>query len=207
MVGSGRTELMNLIFGAEKADSGDILIDELSILPKNPYDAIQKGICLITEDRQKTGLFIGHSVGWNFVSAIINKRKGILLHQKNENKQLKQYIKNISIKTEGSEQDVRFLSGGNQQKVVLSKWMYTKAEVIIFDEPTKGIDIGAKEDVYKLITELAKEGKFVIIVSSDMPELIAISDRVIIMKNRGMVGELSGPDINEETILSYSIGG
>lgn len=207
MVGSGRTELMNLIFGAEKADSGDILVDELSILPKNPNDAIRRGICLITEDRQKTGLFIGHSVGWNFVSAVINKTKGILLRQKYENKQLNQYIKNINIKTEGNEQDVRFLSGGNQQKIVLSKWMHTQAEVIIFDEPTKGIDIGAKEDVYKLVTELAKAGKFVIIVSSDMPELIAISDRVIIMKNREMVGELSGQDINEETILSYSIGG
>jgi len=207
MVGSGRTELMNLLFGAKKADTGDMSIDNVSILPKDPHDAIRKGICLITEDRQATGLFTGHSVGWNFVSAAINKRKGVLLHQKSENRQLSQYIKNINIKTEGCDQDVCYLSGGNQQKVVLSKWMYAKAEIIIFDEPTKGIDIGAKEDVYVLITQLAKEGKFVIVVSSDMPELIAISDRVIVMKNREIVAELTGSDINEETILSYSIGG
>lgn len=207
MAGSGRTELASLIFGAVRADGGEVLLDGKNILPKDPCEAIQRGICLITEDRQKTGLFLGHSTGWNFVSAFINKSRDLLVQQKKGDSLFSEYVKKIEIKTEGADQDVRFLSGGNQQKVVLAKWIYTKGEVVIFDEPTKGIDIGAKEDVYKMIVELANEGKFIIIISSEMPELIAMSDRVFIMKKRKIVAELIGDTITEENILSYSIGG
>ena len=206
MVGSGRTEVANLIFGVESPDGGSVTIDGRDITSKDPYTAIKNGICLITEDRQQTGLFMDHSVGWNFVSAVINKEKGIFLHQQKENKVLGDYIDKIQIKTRGPDQEIRFLSGGNQQKVVLSKWLHTDAEVIIFDEPTKGIDIGAKEDVYKLMLNLAQEGKFIIMISSDMPELIAMSDRVAIMKDKALVAILSGTDINEVTILATSIG-
>ncbi len=207
MVGSGRSELANVLFGAVKPDCGQVLIDGRDVTAKDPYSAIRNGICLITEDRQQTGLFLDHSVGWNFVSAAINKRKGMLLHQQKENKVLKDYIKKIQIKTQGPDQEIKYLSGGNQQKVVLAKWLYADAEVVIFDEPTKGIDIGAKEDVYKLMLELAREGKFIIMISSDMPELIAMSDRVAVMKDKKMVAELNGDEINEETILAVSIGG
>jgi ribose transport system ATP-binding protein len=207
MVGSGRSEMASVLFGATAADSGSVTIDGKDITAKDPNTAIKNGICLITEDRQQTGMFLDHSVGWNFVSATINKRKGFLLHQQKENKILKDYINKIRIKTQGPDQEIRFLSGGNQQKVVLAKWLHTNAEVIIFDEPTRGIDIGAKEDVYKLMLDLAKEGKFIIMISSDMPELIAMSDRVAVMKDKKMVAELSGAEINEETILAVSIGG
>jgi ribose transport system ATP-binding protein len=207
MVGSGRTELANLIFGAEKPDGGSILIDGKEMISHNPCDAIKKGICLITEDRQLTGLFMEHIVGWNFASIVINKGRGLFIDQPKENKTFEGYIDKLSIKTRGPEQEMQYLSGGNQQKVVLSKWMHANANVIIFDEPTKGIDIGAKEDVYKLMTDLAREGKFVIMISSDMPELIAMSDRVLVMKDRKLVAELSGTDINEEQILAVSIGG
>jgi ribose transport system ATP-binding protein len=207
MVGSGRSELANVMFGAERPDEGRILIDGEDVTPKDPYTAIKNGICLITEDRQQTGMFLDHSVGWNFVSAAINKKKGMLLHQQRENQILNSYIEKIQIKTQGPEQEIKYLSGGNQQKVVLAKWLHTDAEVIIFDEPTKGIDIGAKEDVYKLMLELAREGKFIIMISSDMPELIAMSDRVAVMKDKRLIAELSGPDINEEKILTVSIGG
>ena len=207
MVGSGRTELVSLIFGAVKPDGGKVLIDGKDVTSNDPYTAIKNGICLITEDRQLTGLFMDHSVGWNFVSAVINKDKGMLLRQQKENKILEDYIGKIQIKTQGPDQEIQYLSGGNQQKVVLAKWLHTNAEVIIFDEPTKGIDIGAKEDVYKLMLELAKEGKFTIMISSDMPELIAMSDRVLIMKEKKLVAELSGAEINEECILAMSIGG
>lgn len=207
MVGSGRSELVSLIFGAERADGGDVTVDGVSVLPKDPNDAIRKGIGLITEDRQKSGMFLGHSVGWNFVSAVINKNKGGLINQKKENKVFSKYIDKIAIKTKGADQGIQYLSGGNQQKVVLARWLYAGCDIVIFDEPTKGIDIGAKEDVYKLITQLAGEGKFIILVSSDMPELIAMSDRVLIMNNKKIAGELTGSDITEEQILSYSIGG
>jgi ribose transport system ATP-binding protein len=207
MVGSGRSELANLIFGAVRPDCGSVWIDGREVTAKDPYTAIKNGICLITEDRQLTGMFLDHSVGWNFVSAAINKNKGMLLHQQRENKVLSDYIDKIQIKTQGPDQEIKYLSGGNQQKVVLAKWMHTDADVIIFDEPTKGIDIGAKEDVYKLMLELAKMGKFIIMISSDMPELIAMSDRVAVMKDKKLVAELSGPEINEESIIAVSIGG
>jgi ribose transport system ATP-binding protein len=207
MVGSGRTELANLIFGAERPDGGAVFVDRKNVTAKDPHMAIKNGICLVTEDRQQTGMFLEHSVGWNFISAIINKNKGLLLHQQKENKALDDYIDKIQIKTQGPEQEIKFLSGGNQQKVVLAKWLHTDADVIIFDEPTKGIDIGAKEDVYKLMLDLARAGKFIIMISSDMPELIAMSDRVAVMKDRKLIAELTGPEINEEAILAASIGG
>lgn len=207
MVGSGRSELANVLFGAVKPDEGKVLIDGKDVTSKDPYTAIKHGICLITEDRQQTGMFLDHSVGWNFVSAAINKKKGMLLHQQKENKILNDYIEKIQIKTQGPDQEIKYLSGGNQQKVVLAKWLHTNADLIIFDEPTKGIDIGAKEDVYKLMLELAREGKFIIMISSDMPELIAMSDRVAVMKDKKLIAELSGPEINEENILTVSIGG
>jgi ribose transport system ATP-binding protein len=206
MVGSGRTELVSLIFGTVRADGGEVLLDGKNILPKDPCEAIQRGICLITEDRQKTGLFLGHSTGWNFVSVFINKSGDLLIKQKKGNGLFSEYVKKMEIKTEGANQDVRFLSGGNQQKIVLAKWIHAKGEIVIFDEPTRGIDIGAKEDVYRMIVELANEGKFIIIISSEMPELIAMSDRVLIMKKRKIVAELTGDNITEEKILSYSIG-
>jgi len=207
MVGSGRTELANLIFGVVKSDGGKVLLNGKDITAKDPHGAIKDGICLITEDRQKTGLFLNHSVKWNFVSAIINKSSGSLIHQRREDEVLKDYVDKIKIRMSGIDQEILYLSGGNQQKVVLSKWMHTDAEVIIFDEPTKGIDVGAKEDVYHLMTNLAKTGKFIIMISSDMPELIAMSDRVIVMKDRTLIAELQGPDINEEKILAVSLGG
>ncbi|MDL2236968.1 sugar ABC transporter ATP-binding protein [Christensenellaceae bacterium OttesenSCG-928-K19] len=207
MVGSGRTELANLIFGAVRPDSGAVFIDGKDVTAKDPHMAIKNGICLITEDRQQTGMFLDHSVGWNFISAVINKKKGVLLHQQKENKILEDYIDRIQIKTQGPEQEIKYLSGGNQQKVVLAKWLHTDADVIIFDEPTKGIDIGAKEDVYRLMLDLARAGKFIIMISSDMPELIAMSDRVEVMKDRKLIVELTGPEINEEAILAASIGG
>lgn len=206
ITGSGRTELANLIFGIKKADGGTVRIGSRDITSDSPYKAIKNGICLITEDRHSTGLFLDHSVGWNFVSAAINKRSGVLLNQSRENQKFERYIRNIAIKTQGADQEVRFLSGGNQQKVILAKWMYANADVVIFDEPTKGIDIGAKEDVYKLMVELAKKGKFIIMISSDIPELAAMSDRIAVMRGRKIAGILDRYEISEERILSLSVG-
>ena len=206
-VGAGRTELANLIFGAVKKDGGEMFIGDTKVDIHSPNQAIKNGVCLITEDRQRTGLFLDHGVGWNFISAFINKFKGAFIQQQKSDKVLNQYIDVININTKGVKQEVRYLSGGNQQKVVLAKWLHTDADVIIFDEPTKGIDIGAKEDVYKLIIDLARKGKFIIMISSDIPELMAMSDRVIIMKDRSIVADIAHAEISEESILLYSIGG
>ena len=207
MVGSGRTELMTLISGSVKPDEGRIITEKgENILPDNPTDAIKKGIVYIPEDRQSKGIFAGHNIGWNFNSAQMNKFRGFLVRQKKSDIEFMKFQNDLDIKSTGPKQGISFLSGGNQQKVVIAKWLYTNGDVYIFDEPTKGIDIGAKEDVYHLMTNLAKQGKYIILVSSDMPELIAMSDRVYVMRNRKIVKELIGNDVNEETILSYAIG-
>lgn len=207
MVGAGRTELMNLIFGTVASDGGEVLLNGKTIKPTSPADAINKGFALISEDRQRSGMFLGHSVGWNFLSVKMSCSKGQMIQQKKADTEFEQYHSDLNIKTQGVGQGINFLSGGNQQKVIIAKWLYSNGEIFIFDEPTKGIDIGAKEDVYRLMTKLAKEGKYIILVSSDMPELIGMSDRVFVMKDQQIVKELTGEDINEETVLSYAIGG
>jgi ribose transport system ATP-binding protein len=207
MVGSGRTELARLIIGADARDSGTVTLEEQDITPRDPVEASRRGLCLITEDRQKSGLALGHSIKWNITIAGLNRSPGWFVGGRRETAEANSYISRLRITTPSCDQEVRFLSGGNQQKVVLSKWLYADARVFIFDEPTRGIDIGAKEEIYKLMTTLAREGKYIIMISSDMPELIALSDRVLVMRAGKLSGELSGTDITEANILSFSIGG
>jgi ribose transport system ATP-binding protein len=207
MVGSGRTELARLIIGADRRDAGTVVLEGRDITPRDPVDATRRGLCLITEDRQRSGLALGHSIKWNITLAGHNRRPGWFIGARKETGDASDFVSRLRIVTPSIEQEVRFLSGGNQQKVVLSKWLYADARVLIFDEPTRGIDIGAKEEIYKLMTSLAKEGRYIIMISSDMPELIAMSDRVLVMRAGRLSGELSGKDITEENILSSSIGG
>ena len=207
MVGSGRTELVRLIFGADHKSAGNIVFEGQSIDITDPKKAIQAGFSLLTEDRQKTGLILEHSVEWNISLVHLSNSKGGLINEKSEESNVKMYIKQINIKTPSIKQTARNLSGGNQQKVVLAKWLYANADVIIFDEPTRGIDIGAKEEIYKFMVQLAKEGKYVLMISSDMPELIAMCDRVIVMRQSRIVGEINRDQLTEENILTQSIGG
>ena len=132
---------------------------------------------------------------------------GRFINEGNETQNVKHYVQAIDIKTPSINQEVQFLSGGNQQKVVLAKWLFADSNLIIFDEPTRGIDIGSKEEIYKLMVQLAKEGKYILMVSSDMPELIAMCDKVIVMRQGRVVGEIMRQDLNEEVVLTYSIGG
>ena len=184
-----------------------MLLDGADITPAKPYDAVRKGICLITEDRQKSGLMLAHSIRWNVVLAAYNTLRGWFIDLRGEQASTERMINRLRVLTPSSQQEVRYLSGGNQQKVVLAKWLLTSARLIIFDEPTRGIDINAKEEIYKLMTGLANEGKYILMISSDMPELIAMSDRVLVMNRGAVAGELSGSDITEEKILKHSIGG
>jgi len=208
MVGSGRTELAELLFGVNQKTSGQIKIFGKEVKIKNPLDAIANHMCFITEDRQSSGLFLIHSIAKNTVIASYAKNKNPFASPAEDVKLAKKYVKAMNVITPSVFQKVMFLSGGNQQKVVLAKWFATVGDIYIFDEPTRGIDVGAKEEIYKIMTGLLQQGKAVIMISSDMPELIAMSDRIMVMRNGSMVAEIDKKeDINEVNILNYSIGG
>jgi ribose transport system ATP-binding protein len=207
MVGSGRTDLVRLIFGADKKSSGRILIEGKEAKINDPKQAIAAGFSLLTEDRQRTGLILDHSVEWNVSLVHIANTSGSLINEREESDNVSRYVDAINIRTPSIYQEVRNLSGGNQQKVVLAKWLYANANVIIFDEPTRGIDVGAKEEIYKLMVQLARQGKYILMISSEMPELIAMCDRVFVMRQGRIVAEISQEQLSEENILTHSIGG
>ncbi len=206
MVGSGRTELLRLLFGLDQRVQGKLLLNGHDITPRSPLDAIAKGICLIPEDRQKTGLILARSVRENVTLAAINLVDREWLDLGIERREVESLVRQLQIVTPNIDQEVIYLSGGNQQKVVLAKWLLTRGKIYLFDEPTRGIDVGTKEEIYRLIMDLAKDGKFVIMVSSDLPELIALSDRIGIMRNGEMVAILNREEMSEENILSYALG-
>jgi ribose transport system ATP-binding protein len=206
MVGSGRTELLRLLFGLDHRDGGRLVYDGQDITPSSPLEAIRRGLCLITEDRQKTGLVPVRSVKENVASARLNVSGGLFLDLKAEERGVRALVEQLRVVTPSLEQQVMNLSGGNQQKVVLAKWLFTRSDIFLFDEPTRGIDIGAKEEIYKLMISLARQNKIVVMVSSDMPELTALSDRVGVMRGGLLKRVLERGQISEETILAYSIG-
>jgi len=207
MVGSGRTELAELLFGAKKADSGEIFIDEKKVAIKTPLLAISNKMCYITENRQKTGLFLQHTLDKNIPIATYSQTQMPFAMPREDVRISQKYIDALKIKTPSVFQYAMFLSGGNQQKLVLGKWFATNADIFIFDEPTRGIDVGSKEEIYRIIVELLQNKKAVIMISSDMPELIALSDKVVVMRGGHMVAELKKDQISEENILKHSIGG
>ncbi len=206
MVGAGRTELVRLLFGLDTRDAGRLLYDGRDITPSTPLHAIRHGLCLITEDRQKTGLILVRSVKENVSIARLALKAGPFMNLREEDGVVSDIVRQLRIMTPSIRQEVVNLSGGNQQKVVLAKWMLTDADIFLFDEPTRGIDIGSKEEIYRLMTSLASQGRIVIMVSSDMPELTSMSDRVGIMRGGRMVCILERGEISEEAILSHSIG-
>ena len=206
MVGSGRTELAELVFGAKKSDSGEIRVNGSRVRMRSPMSAIERRLCFITEDRQASGLFLKHTLEKNIPIVSYRQTKTPFAFPRDDVKLSQRYIDALNIMTPSVFQLAMLLSGGNQQKVVLAKWFATKADIFIFDEPTRGIDVGAKEEIYKIMTELLKERKSIIMISSDMPELIAMSDRIMVMRGGRIVAELAKEEINEETILKHAIG-
>lgn len=209
LVGAGRTETMRCIFGADKPDSGEIYIKGEKAHITSPKNAIKRGIALATEDRKTQGLVLCLSVGHNTTLASLNtisNNMGVLNYRK-ERSLVKDYIAKLNTKTEGFDQQVVNLSGGNQQKVVIAKWLNSDADIYIFDEPTRGIDVGAKAEIYKLMSTLAEEGAAVIMVSSELPEIIGVSDRIIVMHEGEITGEVLKEDATEEKIMTYAFGG
>ncbi|MGN1141860.1 MAG: sugar ABC transporter ATP-binding protein [Oliverpabstia sp.] len=205
LVGAGRSELVETIFGLYPKTGGEIFLNGKKVDIKNPKEAIKNKIALITEDRKLTGLNLIGSVKENISIVSLSKmsKKGII-DKKRENEVAEKYIKELKIKTPNGNAIVGNLSGGNQQKVVLAKWLLDEPEIIIFDEPTRGIDIGAKRDIYLLINELAKEGKAVIVISSEMAEVMGISDRIAVMCEGELKGMIQREEFSQELIMSYA---
>ena len=203
LVEAGRTETARLLFGADRPDSGSLQLDGQSLAINNPRDAIRQGICLLTEDRKAQGLVLGQTVRENFgLPNLRHFTSGGFIRQNEEAQAFAGYVNQIQIKVTGPEQVAGTLSGGNQQKVVLAKWLQRNAEVIIFDEPTRGIDVGAKYEIYQLINQLAEQGKAVLIISSELPEILGMTDRIIVMNEGRITGEITDvPSATQEDLM------
>ncbi len=205
LVGAGRTELMRVIFGADKKLSGTVEINGKPVNIRQPEDAIKAGIGLIPEDRKMQGCFLNQTIEWNIsMGNIRSLTTGRLVDEKKIAKAAEQYKETLNIKTPSVQQLVRNLSGGNQQKVVLAKVLLADTDIIIFDEPTRGIDVGARAEIYALMDSLANSGKSLIMVSSDMEELLNMSDRIIVLAEGRITGELMRPEFSQEKILSMA---
>lgn len=208
LVGAGKTELSKLLFGANRKSSGTMKYLGKEIDFKTPTCAVKNKIALIPEERRKEGILVDEPVYFNLSAASLdNHCKSIFIDRKSELKNARNFIDMIGIKTPSEYQKVKYLSGGNQQKVVIGKWLSADADIYIMDEPTKGIDIGAKKEVYELISSLVEKGKVVIYLSSEIQEILAITDRTYVMYNGEIVRELETKNTTEEEILFYSTGG
>lgn len=206
MAGSGRSELMNVLFGSANLDGGEIRIRGNVVKHASPKDAIRNKMCFITEDRQNSGLFLTQTIADNvFVANMVNT-KDFVVRPSDVHRTGAEFIKLLNIKARNASTRVSNLSGGNQQKVVLGKWFNTNGEIYIFDEPSHGIDVGSKQEIYQVMVDLLKQGVAILMVSSDMPEMVSMSDRVIVLKKGEQAGELVGNEITEENVLTYSIG-
>ena len=207
LVGAGRTELARMIFGLDAKESGKLYFEGKDITPESPNDAIRKGIGLLTEDRKDDGLVMIRPIFENIsVVRFAKSRKNRRLKLNEERKTTGDMSQRLDIITPSVSQFVMNLSGGNQQKVVMAKWLFAESEIIIFDEPTVGVDVGSKSEIYRLIDELARQGKVIILISSDNPELISVCDRVGIMRYGKLVTILKGDQISEENILKHALG-
>jgi ribose transport system ATP-binding protein len=205
VVGAGRSALMNVIFGAERRNAGEIILEGRPINPGSPREALDQGVAMIPEDRKLLALFDLRTVLEN-IAIVANETGGLILDQRREHTAVEQIIRRLHIVTAGMGQAIGFLSGGNQQKAILARWLLSKARVFIFDEPTKGVDIGAKEQIYDLMLELSREGKSILMVSSDMPELMSVSDRIAVMREGKLVTAVYSKNVTEQELLGYFLG-
>ncbi len=203
LMGAGRTETARVIFGADRKESGDIFINGNKVEIKTTEDAVKHGIGYLSEDRKRFGLVIQKTVAENAsMASLPDFIQGLFIDQEKEQREAEQYVKTLNIKTPGVDQLVMNLSGGNQQKVVIAKWLIKNCDILIFDEPTRGIDVGAKSEIYHLMNELVKQGKSIIMISSEMTEILRMSDRVIVMCEGRITGELPIEEVTQERIMT-----
>ena len=206
LLGAGRTETARAIFGADPIDSGEVYIKGERVDIKHPKDAVKHGIGYLSEDRKQFGLALGLSVETNTVMASLEKFTGTLgiVDEKRSRETAQEYVDKLQTKTPSIDQKTRNLSGGNQQKVVIGKWLVRDCDILIFDEPTRGIDVGAKSEIYKLLNELADQGKSIIMISSELPEILRMSHRVAVMCEGRITGTLRADECTQESIMHFA---
>ena len=205
LMGAGRTETARALFGADKVETGVVEIDGKPVHITSPMDAVKHGIGYLSEDRKRYGLATGLDVTENSLMASYDDyEKGLFIHEKHTQDITEEYVQSLKIKTPSVEQLIKNLSGGNQQKVVIAKWLIKDSEILIFDEPTRGIDVGAKSEIYTLMNELAKQGKSIIMISSELTEILRMSDRIVVMCEGRITGELDIADANQEEIMKLA---
>ncbi|WP_255222966.1 sugar ABC transporter ATP-binding protein [Paenibacillus sp. 7541] len=209
LVGAGKTELCRALFGASATATGDILLNGRKLRLSSPHAAVQQGIALVPEERRREGVFVEEAVSANLTATVLSRFTawGSWLSSSKEKQAAQEMIDSLGIKTPNEKARVRNLSGGNQQKVAIGKWLLADADVYIFDEPTKGVDVGAKRDIFKLVHELAERGKCVLYATSELSEIIGITDRVYVMYDGAVIQELETSSTDEEEILLYCTGG
>lgn len=202
LMGSGRTEVARLLFGADKKDSGEIYVNGKLVEIHEPSDAVKAGIGYLSEDRKRFGLVVDKTIEDNTVIASIDKfMNGLFINRQKTQEVSEQYVRELKTKTPSVKQIVKKLSGGNQQKVVIAKWLCQNSDILIFDEPTRGIDVGAKSEIYQLMDKLAKQGKSIIMISSELPEVLRMSDRVAVMCEGRLTKIINIEDASQETIM------
>ena len=206
LMGAGRTEVARAIFGADSIDSGDIFVGGKKVHIRTPKDAVSHGIGYLSEDRKRYGLTLGMDVEANLILAAFKKFLGYfgIVNSAKSKISAREVAEALTIKTPSLQQKVKFLSGGNQQKVVVGKWLTADTKILIFDEPTRGIDVGAKSEIYKLLNDLAQQGKSIIMISSELPEVLRMSHRVIVMCEGRITGELDIADATQESIMKFA---
>lgn len=209
LMGAGRSELMQAIFGAYPYDQGSVYLNGEKLAIKNCGEAIEKGIAMVPEDRKGQGLVLMNSVGFNMTLSELKHLMSnkLLVSERKRSEIIDKYIKDLNIKTASPDAEVSSLSGGNQQKVVLAKWLATRPKLLILDEPTRGVDVGAKAEIYSIINELAMEGLAIILVSSELPEIINMCDSVCVMRNGKIAAQLGQSELTQENIMRYATGG
>jgi ribose transport system ATP-binding protein len=208
LVGAGRTELLATLFGVTPPVDGEVLVSGEKVDAQSPEDAISSGMALVPEDRKHQGLILGMTVRENMGLASLKRESfnGIFINDTRENEITDQMIEQMRVKTPSPRQVVRYLSGGNQQKVVLGKWLAMEPRVLLLDEPTRGIDVGAKQEIYGLMEDLAERGVAILFVSSEMEEILGMSDRTLVMHEGRITGELSRDQLSEESIMQLATG-
>ncbi|MDK2811695.1 MAG: inositol transport system ATP-binding protein [Petroclostridium sp.] len=207
LMGAGRTEVMESIFGIRKADQGEVYIKGEKVEINTPRDAIKRKMAFLTEDRKLTGVFLPLAVRDNIVVSCIDKFiNGLFLNKKKIEEVCQQEKDKLAIKTPNMNQKIKNLSGGNQQKVLISRWLLTDPDILILDEPTRGIDVGAKSEIHRLMSKLAQQGKAVIMISSELPEILGMSDRILVMHEGKITGELDRFEATQEKVLEYATG-
>ncbi len=206
LVGAGRTELGKVVFGEMSKNSGRVLLEGTEVNIRQPVDAISKGIGFAPEDRKREGLILIRSVLENVSIAILRRLSRFRFVRRGMEKSVVAgFVEKLNVRTPSLQQEVGKLSGGNQQKVVLARWLAAKPKVLILDEPTRGIDVGAKTEIYRLIDDLASQGLGIMFISSELPEILGLSDRIYVMQNGRITGELSGATASEEAVLKLAM--